>query len=309
MEIPEPDEIAKSLNQLAWDHLNKLAYCGTQEPDPSLNIDPEALIVFISIIAAKPRNRTHPRILHESLVWGRNLNNFLSKSRYKSVLQSFDVKEGDQEWPRVNQFKNFIFEETNHLSELSINFQEDDLREYDQQEIEKSVRSNNRIFLRTLLGNIKRAEVVNFLSHGRDGNSHEISRKVLVDQPLVHRFLKDLKTTGLISTEQDGRQIINSWKGWDIGPNPKEKWRDWPGIYQDLLEIQKKSIVPKADDLTEYQRNHIKGQIKKVIEETEKSTKISLSRLKYLPESLFEPVEEANSDPEEEFGNIPDVNS
>ncbi|MGM0381347.1 MAG: hypothetical protein ACQEP7_05120, partial [bacterium] len=95
MDIPGPDDFARSLNQLAWQHLNRLSKRSTGEENPGTNVDPEALIPFLAIIGAKKRVRSNPRVLQEAVGWARNHRWLLSNHRFKHVIKKFTEAKND----------------------------------------------------------------------------------------------------------------------------------------------------------------------------------------------------------------------
>lgn len=283
MNIPEPDDLASSYNNLAWNHLNRLAYCGTGKPDPTLNVDPEALLVFIAIVSDQERVRVHPRIITESFSWAKTVQDLLSKPRFEKATQLLCGDEKDQEEIRCKQVKRFIFDDLQEIEEFS--FRDKDVRTYESQERKHSVRSNNRLYLRSFVGSSLRAEILNFLYHGGKGNSYQIADCVLAEQSWVYRNLAGLENNGLLSVRKHGRQNIYRWDGELKLPN-EESWNNWLEIYDGLLKIHRTTSVSKAGELTENQANYISNQIKNILREKNELPHVDFQSISELPDQF-----------------------
>lgn len=289
MNIPDPDEFTRSLDQLAWDHLNRIAYCGTEKPDQSLNIDPEALIAFVAIIGKNQRTHSNPRVVEEALTWGRNHQGILSKSRFKTIIDQYcEGKTDSQEFARCEEALQFVFGDSDSLEFLPAGSDHSFPRDYETREIRRSTQNNNRLYLRTLFANVPRAEVVNYLSLGAEANSHEIHRAIAVSQSHINDILIQLRHTGLVFAKEHGREIINVWQGNKLFPDPGEVFVNWLHVYDGLLKIHKQTTVSVTGELTEYQKNHIQNKIANVLVEKEKWPAVDFSSIDSLPDALIE---------------------
>jgi len=203
----------------------------------------------------------HSRTIEEAFSWGKNFSNLLSEARFERAIKHLCDQNNDREKNRCKQVKQFLFAEAPLIEDFS--FCVEDVRQYDPQEREYSIQSNNRLYLRALLGKNFRAEIVNFLFHGKKGNSYEIAECVLAEQSWVYRTLANLENNGLVTSKKDGRQNIYQWQG-KLQLANEEEWNNWIEIYDGLLQIFKKVILPETKELTEYQKKYVTDKIKDV---------------------------------------------
>lgn len=292
------EEFREFLEEIAWSHLARLGIPVEVTPDETVNVDPEALVVFVARIG-----RNNSRLFRETLDWSRAFDDVLSKMRFKRVIQRAGpsgetravlggffqtLDESDstrQSWTSLVQHlginhdpvEEVVIGESESVSsgnqsetfaEWGVQspdfFRTRDRTAFSEEARETWIQSNDRLRLRKLIDNAPRAEVVNFLAHGGVGNSNSVAGELNLSQPQVHTVLRDLREAGLVRSWEDGRSRTFAFAG-DPGEygfvDDEEVFANWELFFKALGDVLTEVRTRRETDLSAYQQSKLQDRL------------------------------------------------